>query len=257
MPALDYDKPAPLIGITGQERFGHQIERMPPFVGREAIETFLSPYIDCVIAAGGTPVLLSRRSDPAAVIQKLDGLLLTGGEDVDPRRYNSIPTSNSTPLDVGRDGFELSLVDAAITLGVPTLGICRGAQLLNVARGGTLIAHLSPSEGEAHSYPGYPGAHRSQKLEIAADSELFEIFGPEMSVNSYHHQAVDTVGRGLKVVASARDGITEAIELEGHDVLGVQWHPEMFSGDPVFSWLVGKAVQFALDAPRAEVSLRV
>ncbi|MCG7632921.1 gamma-glutamyl-gamma-aminobutyrate hydrolase family protein [Gordonia McavH-238-E] len=255
MPVSPYATTSPLIGITGQERFGHEVDRMPPFVGREPIEMFLSPYINSVVASGGTPVLLSRRSNPESVIEKLDGLLLAGGEDVDPRRYGSTPTLNSTPFDVGRDGFEIGLVGAAIARGVPILGVCRGAQLLNVARGGTLIAHLSPSEGESHSYAGYPGTHRSQQLQIASDTQLFDIFGPEVAVNSYHHQAVDSLGDGLRVAAVARDGITEAIELVGHDVLGVQWHPEMFGGDPVFSWLVRKASQFATAFPRAEAPI--
>ncbi|OBJ42241.1 hypothetical protein A5630_21275 [Mycolicibacterium mucogenicum] len=246
------DLPSPLIGITGQERFGYEVDRLPPFVKPEPLEVYLAPYITSVIEAGGTPVLLSRRSNPAAVIARLDGVILAGGEDVDPRCYASTPTSHSTPFDPARDEFELALVTAAIEQRVPVLGICRGAQLINVARGGTLVAHLSASQGEAHSYGGYPGTHRSQRIQIEPHTTLFNIYGAKLGINSYHHQAVDALGNGLTRAAVALDGVTEAIEMTGRDVIGVQWHPEMFGADPLFSWLVSKAADGIVSAEKDE-----
>lgn len=242
----------PLIGITGQYRVGHEVNRLPTFVGREPIEVYLSPYIRSVSGAGGTPILLTRESDPVAIVDRLDGLLLSGGEDVDPRRYGSVPTEHATVLDPGRDAFELALFDAALDKGIPVLGVCRGCQLINVALGGTLIPHLSASEGESHSFYGYPGDYRPQPITVAAGSRLADVLGTELHVNSYHHQAVSIPGRGVTATAHAQDGVIEGIEVEGGNVVAVQWHPEMFGGDPLFSWLVGKAAARLTPDTRAE-----
>lgn len=232
----------PLIGITGQYRYGHEVGRLPAFVAQQPIEVFLSPYIRSVGGAGGTPVLLTREADPVAVVDRLDGLVLAGGEDVDPRRYGSTPTEFATILDPGRDAFEIGLFEAALEKRIPVLGICRGAQLINVARGGSLVPHLSASEGQSHSFYGYPGDHRPQPVDIAEGSVLAEILGRRADVNSYHHQAVVAPGSGVVVSAQALDGVVEGIEMPGRDVVAVQWHPEMFGGDPLFDWLVDRAV---------------
>jgi putative glutamine amidotransferase len=231
----------PMIGITGQYRYGHEVGRLPAFVGQEPIEVFLSPYIRSVSAAGGTPVLLTREADAESVVERLDGLVLAGGEDVDPRRYGGVPTEFATVLDPGRDAFEVALFEAALAKGIPVLGICRGCQLINVARGGTLISHLSASTGQAHSFYGYPGSHRPQTVEVAEDSKLAKLLGRRVQVNSYHHQAVLTAGEGVVATAHALDGVVEGIEIPGTDVVAVQWHPEMFGGDPLFDWIVETA----------------
>lgn len=246
--------PQPMIGITGQYRYGHEVARLPAFVGREPIEVFLSPYLRSVAGAGGTPVLLTREADPVAIVERLDGLVLAGGEDVDPRRYGGTPTEHSTVLDPGRDAFELGLFEAALAKGIPVLGICRGCQLINVARGGTLVPHLSASDGEAHSFYGYPGTSRTQTVDVAPGSELAGILGTQLSVNSYHHQAVRTPGDGIVVSANARDGVVEGIEMPGADVVAVQWHPEMFGSDPLFGWLVERAVEMTRGTDPSEQS---
>lgn len=169
--------PQPLIGVTGQYRYGHEVGRLPAFVGQEPIEVFLSPYIRSVAGAGGTPVLLTREADPVAVVDRLDALVLAGGEDVDPGRYGGIPTEFATVMDPGRDAFEIGLFEAALVKGIPVLGICRGCQLINVARGGTLVPHLSASDGQSHSFYGYPGNHRPQMVNVTEDSELSRVLG--------------------------------------------------------------------------------
>jgi len=247
--------PQPLIGVTGQYRFGHEVGRLPAFVAQEPIEVFLSPYIRSVSRAGGAPVLLTREADPGAVVDRLDGLVLAGGEDVDPRLYGEVPTEFATVLDPGREAFELGLFEAAVAKGIPVLGICRGCQLINVARGGTLVAHLPASSGESHSFSGYPGHHRPQTVDVVEDSLLADLLGRRVNVNSYHHQAVLNPGEGVIATAHALDGVVEGIEIPGCDVVAVQWHPEMFGGDPLFDWLVEKAASLTRGTELSEPPL--
>ena len=125
------------------------------------------------------------------------------------------------------------------------LGICRGAQLLNVVRGGTLHQHLPLGEGESHGSYAYPRAHRVHDVHTTAGSVAQALYGETTRVNSFHHQAVDVPGEGVVVTGTAPDGITESIEVHGVPAIGVQWHPETFGGDPVFGWLVEQAVQYS------------
>lgn len=231
----------PLIGVTGHRRFGTEIQGMPPFIAHEPLDVTIAAYPQSVSRAGGLPVLLTRDADPVAVVERLDGLLLSGGEDVDPQRYDAAPSERSTRLDLGRDEQEVALFEAAVARGIPVLGICRGCQLINVACGGTLIPDLPSDSGEAHGFHGYPGPHRRHNVDIAEGTELFTLLGRSARVNSYHHQAVASPGTGVVITARAEDGIAEAIEVPGKRALAVQWHPEMFSGDPVFTWLVDQA----------------
>ncbi len=231
---------APLIGITGGRQRG--MLGVPAPVTDSLVYTYFADYSVAVSKAGGTPVLLPLDGPVDRVVDRLDGVLLTGGEDVDPRRYGSTPGPFQTPIDPLRDEYEIALVKAALDWGLPVLAICRGGQLLNIALGGTLIAHLPPDAGEGHSYRGYPRAHRAHRVGVMIGSTLESIVGSELFVNSYHHQAVAQLGTGLVAVAQAPDQVIEAIELSGRDVLGVQWHPEMFAEpDPLFDWLVDRA----------------
>jgi putative glutamine amidotransferase len=231
---------APLIGITGRRQIG--MPDMPAVVADAVVYSYFADYPAAVAEAGGVPFLLPVGVQPELVADHLDGVLLTGGEDVDPRRYGGTPGPFQTQLDPVRDEFETALVRAAVERGLPLLAICRGVQVLNVAMGGTLLEHLPPDVGEGHSFYGYPRSHRSHPIRVDADSSLAGILGTELSVNSYHHQAVDTVGSGLRVVARASDGVIEGIEAEDGVVIGVQWHPEMFTDlDPLFGWLVDRA----------------
>lgn len=233
--------PAPLIGVTGHRRYGYEVQSMPSFVAHEPMDIYISPYARSVAKAGGVPVLLTREADPVAVVERLDGLLLSGGEDVDPIRYDAAATPQAGLIDPGRDEQEFALFEAAVARGIPVLGICRGCQLINVAYGGTLIPDIPHDSGEAHGYRGYPGAHRRHAVEIVEGTNLSDLLGSSESVNSYHHQAVATPGAGVVVTARAKDEVVEAIEVPGKRVLAVQWHPEMFDGDPLFTWLIEQA----------------
>ncbi|MFD5226442.1 gamma-glutamyl-gamma-aminobutyrate hydrolase family protein [Microbacterium sp. NPDC058342] len=209
------------------------------------LEAYLSEYATSVLGAGGLPLHLPMDAAPDELVARLDGVVIAGGEDVDPRRYGQAPGPFTPLIDPQRDEFEAGLIEAAIDRGVPLLGVCRGAQLLNVVRGGTLHQHLAHGEGESHGSYAYPRAHRVHEVRTAAGSAVQELYGETTRVNSFHHQAVDLPGRGVIVTGWAPDGVPEAIELEGSPVLGVQWHPETFDADPIFGWLVQRAAAYA------------
>jgi putative glutamine amidotransferase len=167
---------------------------------------------------------------------------VAGGQDVDPRRYGRQPTGRSTRLDPDRDEFELSVVRAALASGVPLVGVCRGAHLLNVACGGTLIDDLAAVQSIEHTLVLYPPERRVHDVRLEPGTAARAVYGDVVRVNSFHHQAVDELGDGVVASGIAPDGVIEAIEVAGARAIGVQWHPEMLAGvDPLFRWLVNTA----------------
>ncbi|MEU1946962.1 gamma-glutamyl-gamma-aminobutyrate hydrolase family protein [Streptomyces sp. NPDC020125] len=187
-------------------------------------------YHRLVQRAGALAAMLPPDEDPAAaarIVSRLDGLVISGGPDVEPVRYGAEVDPRTGPPARERDAWELALIDAALASGTPLLGICRGHQLLNVFLGGTLVQHL---DGHA----GRPGVFDHHEVKPVPDTLLAEILPDPVSVPTFHHQAVAQLGEGLVPSAhSADDGTVEAVELpdvEGF-VLGVQWHPE--AGDDV------------------------
>ena len=209
------------------------------------VESVHRVYVDAVVAAGGTPVVLPilAPADAPGMLDRLDGLLLSGGADVEPAAYGADAHPAVYGVDPARDAWELALARAAT---VPVLGICRGSQVLNVAAGGTLVQHLADVTAETHR-----DADRSGELvhdvRVVPGSRLHAVVGGlGVGVNTLHHQAVDSVGAGLVVSATAPDGTIEAVEGAGERlVLGVQWHPELLPGHEehasLFAWLVSAA----------------
>ena len=204
-----------------------------------------SDYSDAVVRAGGRPYLLTSRAvlSPEAVLAPLDGLLLTGGGDIDPARYGESPIDATSGVDPERDEAELGLLAAAREGGLPVLGICRGCQLLNVALGGTLVQDLPGADGRAHLVLG-ARQQLSHVLTVQPDSALHALVGrPDVEVNSIHHQGIARPASALRPVAWAEDGLIEAVEGRHEPLLGVQWHPEnLIDSAPVhlgiFRWLV-------------------
>ncbi|MBW5423134.1 gamma-glutamyl-gamma-aminobutyrate hydrolase family protein [Streptomyces sp. BG9H] len=195
-------------------------------------------YPRLVQAAGGIAAMLPP-DDPSyarSVVTRLDGVVIAGGPDVEPVRYGAEREARTGPPARERDAWELALIEAALESGTPLLGICRGMQLLNVALGGTLIQHL---DGHAVG-PGVVGTHTVKPV----PGTLYESIVPDAcaDVPTYHHQAVDRLGKNLTVSAYAEDGTVEAIELPSPAwALGVQWHPEMGEDTRVMTALVDSA----------------
>jgi len=214
----------PLIGVTTSElRPSHagtlRRHGEPPHAEMALGMT----YLRAIEAAGGMPVVLPPLGDAAAFVERLDGICLSGGPDLDPDAYGATERhAELGPTEPGLDAFELELARAADASGLPLLGICRGAQALNVARGGTLHQHLP---GHRQTEPATATTHT---VHVEPGSRLAALTGTGvLRVNSFHHQAVDALGRGLRAVAYAADGIVEAVEDAGpRFLLGVQWHVE-------------------------------
>ena len=226
----------------------------------------LIPYVRAVARAGGEAVLLvNDEANVDELLATLDGVVVSGGVDVDPARYGGKPEhshSQASRYDAERDGFEIALVRATRELGIPTLGICRGIQIANVAFGGTLIEDVRDELG-----PGYTINHRqtyengqdrsdyAPGHEVAVDtgSAFARLLGvTSFAANSMHHQALRAVAAGFTAVARTGDGIVEAFETsDGHPFFfAVQWHPEELTPDAVSERLFGALTQSALQKRR-------
>jgi putative glutamine amidotransferase len=228
----------------------------PATVEDRPVEQVNQAYVDAVLRVGAIPFVLPVMDpgDAELALLAVDGLLLTGGGDVDPSRYGALPVPEVYGLDPARDAFEAALVLAAAGAGLPVLGICRGAQILNVAFGGSLLQHVPAVTGRDHCLRdrAYEPVHN---VTVAAGSLLEAVAGAaDVAVNSLHHQAVDRLGAGLRAVAWAEDGIVEGIESDGFGrLLGVQWHPELLVGrtthERLFAWLAAEAANPVAAAP--------
>jgi putative glutamine amidotransferase len=219
----------PLIGVTAGETINQLYPHAPAVQGQSYT------YIDAIIHAGGAPVILPLIKDKKVLRKIYDacqGVLLSGGNDLDPASYGEEPTEKTVDFSTRRDRQEIQLLEWALEDGKPVLAICRGMQLLNVARGGTLYQDI-PTElpsTETHNISSEKKRESRivHKLRIEPGSKLAEILGvTKLGTNAYHHQAVKKLGHGLKATAWAEDDIIEAIELPGRQfVVGVQSHPE-------------------------------
>lgn len=232
----------PLIGLTGRRKPARDVAGFPESLHQLPVDLYLAGYAQGVIEAGGIPVHLPMDlalDDVESLLQRLDGMVFTGGADIDPSEYGARPSWEPYGSEPLRDAHERSVLSAAIQQELPTLGICRGLQLLNVHQGGTLHQDVP-----AHARYDVPPDHEAHDVRFVDGTLLHRLYGPTASVNTLHHQTVDRLGSGLVIGALADDGTVEAIELQGRPVLAVQWHPEMMHGraaDPVFAWLVRTA----------------
>jgi putative glutamine amidotransferase len=209
-------------------------------------------YFQAVTDAGGIAVLLPPQPADAGVAERvldgLDGLIITGGMDVDPARYGQAAHPETDAPRRDRDAWEDALLTAAIERGTPFLGICRGLQLLNVVRGGSLTQHLPEALG-TERYRAGGGVFSVNEASVQSDSALGRLLDEQVSIDvrSYHHQAVDRVGDGLRVTATSSDGVVQAVELEGVPFgLAVQWHPEEDAAQDarLFAGLVAAAREY-------------
>ena len=215
----------PVIGIP----IGREMPHSPEYL------RIRGTYARAVAAAGGVPLLLPPMADAGALrraFDLLDGVVFPGGLDVEPGQYGE-DAHPTTLVDEVLDSLELRLAAWAVAEERPTLGLCRGQQLLNVALGGSLIQDL-PSEGLEHPQSPHHGPRSElvHAIEVAGDSRLARVLGTTtLSANSYHHQAVRRLGRGLRAVAWSSDGVVEGIESDEHPwLLAVQFHPEDLVG---------------------------
>jgi putative glutamine amidotransferase len=226
----------PLIGITA----GH----LPS--GHRTMDGADREYGRAVVLAGGAPVLLptGALTEMGAVVSRLDGLVLSGGGDVEPERYGAVRARETGGVDPERDAAEMAYLTESLDRGLPVLAVCRGCQLVNVALGGTLRQHLPDVTGLPHLLTE-PRNRISHTVAVERDSLLHAVVGRDLlEVNSIHHQAVDRPAAGLRVTGCAPDGTVEAVEDAGRRLLAVQWHPESLVPDEpslaLFEWITGR-----------------
>jgi len=235
----------PVIGITAYE----EEAAFCGWVERAAIVPI--DYVRSVEKAGGLPLVIPVQSlstdDIDSLFERIDGLVLCGGPDVDPARYGALPHHTTSEPRTSRDETELQLVKAACDRELPTLAICRGVQLLNVARGGTLHQHL-PDVVSNDSHSPTPGVFGRHRLHIDAKSQLAKVLDCEfVEVPTHHHQAIAEIGEGLVPTAWTDDGTIEGVEDPAlPHLLGVQWHPEAGNDLSLFQWLE-EATNFGKD----------
>ncbi len=233
----------PFIGITTRQT------QTP-----EGLQAFslLRAYVDAVLEAGGVPVLIPVSlpvSQIPTLLERLDGVILSGGGDIHPQFFPGAPHPSIDGVDIERDALELTLARRALEYQKPLLGICRGCQVLNVALGGTLYTHLPDQLGRQvdHSRPGTERRVLAHSVRVQPNSLLAEILGEEtLRVNSLHHQGIARVGNGLRPNAWAEDGLIEGVELpHAPFVIGVQWHPEWLTDQEAMRRLFARLIREA------------
>lgn len=247
------DRVRPVIGLTTY------LQRAQTSVWDVRASFLPAIYFEGVGLAGGVSMLLPPQPVDAEiaerVLDRLDGLIITGGRDVDPAGYGQqrhAATDEPVEDNRMRDAWELALLKGAIARGIPVLGICRGAQVLNVAMGGTLHQHLPDVLGHTRHQKG-DAVFSTSSVRTVAGTRLAALIGESSDAQCYHHQAIDRLGEGLVVSAQDDDGVIEAVEIPGDDfVLAVQWHPEERLDDlRLFAAVVEAAAAYAKEKVNA------
>jgi len=227
----------PLIGLTTYGR------------GADNRYTLPADYIDAVRRAGGVPLLIAPgESRVEAILDVIDALVLSGGGDIDPSRYDGKRHDTNYSIDQERDTLELELARRVIDSSIPTLGICRGAQILNVVQGGKLIEHIPDEVGVKVLHRAPPREPVTHGIKLKTGSRLAKILGrDQFDATSWHHQALRGAAAGFDAVAHAPDGTIEAIEMPSHPwMIAVQWHPELSAAsDPLQQKLFDALVEAA------------
>jgi putative glutamine amidotransferase len=209
-----------------------------------SFDLHFADYGRSVALAGGLPVELTRDADVEDIVSRLDGLVMSGGADVEPHHYGHDPHEQLGAVEPDRDEWEFALYAAARERGLPILAICRGFQLVNVAHGGTLRQHVELHEGAGHPQWEVDGRKATHAVSCRQSSLTADVVGGSLDVNSLHHQTLSTLGEGLVVGATASDGVVESFYTTDASVLAVQWHPELLPApDPTFVWLVKTAIE--------------
>jgi putative glutamine amidotransferase len=229
----------PLIGITSYA------EEIRWGVWTEDAALVPLAYVRAVEHAGGRPLVVPPSEDGLEeTLDALDGVIFSGGGDLDPELYGAEPHDATDEPRSERDAAELRLLEAALDRDMPVLAICRGSQLLNVARGGDLVQHLPETVGhEQHRHD--PGSFSDHDVKVAADSRLGGLLGERAPVKSHHHQGYGRIGSGLREVAWAEDGVVEGLEdADKRFALGVLWHPEEGQDFALFQGLVDEARRY-------------
>jgi len=235
----------PVVGITSYaQEASWGVWRLPAVL-------IPAMYVDAVEEAGGRPLVVPPlESGLDETLDALDGIIFSGGADVDPTVYGSEPHPETDVPQRHRDAGELALLRAALARDMPVLAICRGFQLLNVARGGDLLQHL-PEEVGHDEHKQTPGVFAVHPVEVKEGTRLASVIGARSDVTSHHHQAVGRVGDGLVESAWAADGTLEAIEDPGmRFAVGVQWHPEAGEDRELFRALVAEASRYRAERGR-------
>ena len=230
----------PLIGITSYEP---EEVRTGVWVFSAALTP--SAYVEAVVSAGGRPLIIPPVEEGVdETLDALDGVIFTGGEDLDPAHYGAKRHPETTGVDEARDRAELALLKAALDRDMPMLAVCRGSQVLNVALGGDLVQHLPEVIGhDEHKHT--PGEFADHDVRIAPESRLGRLVGEHAPVKSHHHQGFGRIGTGLREVAWAEDGVVEGLEDPGRRfALGVLWHPEAGEDFALFEALVDEARRY-------------
>jgi putative glutamine amidotransferase len=208
-------------------------------------------YVRAVERAGGRPLLVPPSEDGVEeTLDAVDALIFSGGADIDPDLYDQDPHPETKGVNPDRDRGELALLEAALERDMPVLAICRGSQVLNIARGGDLVQHLPDVVGdEKHKHT--PGTFADHDVSLDEGTKLAAVLGGHAPVKSHHHQGFGRVGEGLRVAAHAQDGTIEAVEAtDRRFTVGVLWHPEAGQDKKLFEELVREAVRYHSESQR-------